>query len=390
MNRDLKKQRKFRQDTVVNFDLSEEQQLLKDSVDRFVSDNYDLDTRQKLSKNEAGFSDTYWQTMAELGWLGVTVPETHGGFGGTQADTMVLMEALGKGLVLEPFFASAVLGTWAIVGGGSTELQSQLLPELMSGTCRLSLAYAEEQSRFDLEDVVTRATANDNGYVINGQKSMVQHGGSADYFVVSARTSGGQRDENGITLFLVDAKNEGVSVDAFPTVDGQQAAELRFSNAQVSASDQLGNLDEGYNLLQDIAIDGILALSAEAVGAMEILYKDTVTYTQEREQFDHRLADFQVLQHRMVEMFMEYEQCKSMLYRATLEVVQNGRDAMRIVHALKYMVGKIGTFIGENAVQLHGGMGVTEELRIGHYFKRLLVIDAQFGNSDHHLACFAG
>ena len=374
----------------MNFDLSEEQQLLKDSVDRFVSDNYDLYTRQKLSKNEAGFSDTYWQTMAELGWLGVIIPEAHGGFGGTQADTMVLMEAFGKGLVLEPFFASAVLGTRAIVGGGSTELQTKLLPELMSGTCLLSLAYAEEQSRFDLEDVVTRATAIDNGFVINGQKSMVQHGGSADYFVVSARTSGGQRDENGITLFLVDAKNEGVSVDAFPTVDGQQAAELRFDNVLVSANDQIGDLDKGYGLLEDIAIDGILALSAEAVGAMEILYKDTVAYTQEREQFDHRLSDFQVIQHRMVEMFMEYEQCKSMLYRATLEVVQNGRDAMRIVHALKYMIGKIGIFIGENAVQLHGGMGVTEELRIGHYFKRLLVIDAQFGNSDHHLACFAG
>ena len=373
----------------MNFDLSEEQQLLKDSVDRFVSDNYDLDTRQRLSKNEAGFSDTYWQTMAELGWLGVTVPETHGGFGGNQADTMVLMEAFGKGLVLEPFFASAVLGTRAIVSGGSEELQSKLLPELLNGTSRLSLAYAEEQSRFDLEDVVTRATANEHGYTITGQKSMVQHGGSADYFVVSARTDGGQRDESGITLFLVDAKSEGLSINAFPTVDGQQAAELQFDNVQVSPGDLLGEQDAGYGLLQDITIDGILALSAEAVGAMEILYKDTVAYTQEREQFDHRLSDFQVLQHRMVDMFMEYEQCKSMLYRATLEVVQNGREAMRIVHALKYMVGKVGTFIGENAVQLHGGMGVTEELRIGHYFKRLLVIDAQFGNSDHHLACFA-
>ena len=373
----------------MNFDLSEEQQLLKDSVDRFVSDNYDLDTRQKLSKNEAGFSDTYWQTMAELGWLGVTVPETHGGFGGNQADTMVLMEAFGKGLVLEPFFASAVLGTRAIVSGGSEELQSKLLPELLNGTSRLSLAYAEEQSRFDLEDVVTRATANEHGYSITGQKSMVQHGGSADYFVVSARTNGGQRDESGITLFLIDAKSEGLTINAFPTVDGQQAAELQFDNVQVSPGDLLGEQDAGYGLLQDITIDGILALSAEAVGAMEILYKDTVAYTQEREQFDHRLSDFQVLQHRMVDMFMEYEQCKSMLYRATLEVVQNGREAMRIVHALKYMVGKVGTFIGENAVQLHGGMGVTEELRIGHYFKRLLVIDAQFGNSDHHLACFA-
>ena len=374
----------------MNFDLSEEQQLLKESVERFVSDNYDLDTRQTLSKNDAGFSDTYWQTMAELGWLGVTVPEAHGGFGGNQADTMVLMEAFGQGLVLEPFFASAILGTRAIVSGGSAGLQSKLLPDMVSGRCQLGLAYAEEQSRFDLEDVITRATAQDSGFVISGHKSMVQHGGSADQLVVSTRTSGGQRDKNGITLFLVDTKAEGVTVESFPTVDGQQASEVTFENVYVSADNMLGELDQGFTLLQDIAIDGILALAAEAVGAMEILYKDTVAYTQEREQFDHSLADFQVLQHRMVDMFMEYEQCKSMLYRATLEVVQNGRDAMRTVHALKYMVGKVGTFIGENAVQLHGGMGVTEELRIGHYFKRLLVIDAQFGNSDHHLSCFAG
>jgi len=303
---------------------------------------------------------------------------------------MVLMEAFGQGLVLEPFFATAVLGTRAVVSGGNADLQSRLLPDVVSGSCRLGLAYAEEQSRFDLEDVITRATAQDSGFVITGHKSMVQHGGSADQLVVSTRTSGGQRDENGITLFLVDTKAEGVTVDSFPTVDGQQASEVTFENVFVHADNMLGELDRGFTLLQDIAIDGILALAAEAVGAMEILYKDTVAYTQEREQFDHSLADFQVLQHRMVDMFMEYEQCKSMLYRATLEVVQNGREAMRTVHALKYMVGKVGTFIGENAVQLHGGMGVTEELRIGHYFKRLLVIDAQFGNSDHHLSCFAG
>jgi alkylation response protein AidB-like acyl-CoA dehydrogenase len=374
----------------VNFDLSEEQQLLKDSVDRFVSDNYDLDTRQTLSKNDAGFSDTYWQTMAELGWLGVTVPEAHGGFGGNQADTMVLMEAFGKGLVLEPFFASAVLGTRAIVAGASSELQNKLLPKLMAGECRLSLAYAEEQARFDLEDIVTRATQDSGDFIITGHKSMVQHGGSADYLVVSTRTSGGQQDQHGITVFLVDAKSEGISTQSFPTVDGQQASEITFKDVRVSADHILGGLDGGFGLLQDIAIDGILALAAEAVGAMEVLYKDTVAYTQERQQFDQSLSDFQVLQHRMVDMFMEYEQCKSMLYRATLEVVQKGREAMRIVHALKYMVGKNGTFIGENAVQLHGGMGVTEELRIGHYFKRLLVIDAQFGNSDHHLGRFAG
>lgn len=374
----------------MNFDLSEEQQLLKDSVDRFVGDNYDLDTRQSLSKNDAGFSDDYWQTMAELGWLGVTVPEAQGGFGGNQADTMVLMEAFGKGLVLEPFFASAVLGTRAIVAGAKPEMQNKLLPDLVSGKCRLSLAYAEEQARFDLEDVVTRATRDGEGFRITGHKSMVQHGGSADYLVVSTRSSGGQRDQQGISLFLVDAKSEGVSIQSFPTVDGQQAAEITFKDVVVPADCLLGDLDAGFNLLQDVAIDGILALAAEAVGAMEVLYKDTVAYTQERQQFDQSLSDFQVLQHRMVDMFMEYEQCKSMLYRATLEVVQQGRAAMRTVHALKYMIGKNGTFIGENAVQLHGGMGVTEELRIGHYFKRLLVIDAQFGNADHHLSCFAG
>ena len=205
----------------MNFDLSEEQQLLKDSVDRFVGDNYDLDTRQSLSKNDAGFSDDYWQTMAELGWLGVTVPEAHGGFGGNQADTMVLMEAFGKGLVLEPFFASAVLGTRAIVAGAKPELQNKLLPDLVSGKCRLSLAYAEEQARFDLEDVITRATRDGEGFRITGHKSMVQHGGRADYLVVSTRSSGGQRDRQGISLFLVDAKSEGVSIQSFPTVDGQ-------------------------------------------------------------------------------------------------------------------------------------------------------------------------
>jgi alkylation response protein AidB-like acyl-CoA dehydrogenase len=218
---------------------------------------------------------------------------------------------------------------------------------------------------------------------------MVLHAGSAQQIVVSTRTSGGQADKAGISLFLIDADAPGVEITSFPTVDGQQASEIKLEGVRVSSTRLLGELDNGYELLNALATAGILALAAEAVGAMEILYKDTVSYTQEREQFDHALSDFQVLQHRMVDMFMEYEQCKSLLYRATLEVVQNSAGAQRSVHALKYYVGKMGTFIGENAVQLHGGMGTTEELRIGHYFKRLLVIDAQFGNSDHHLALFA-
>ena len=359
----------------MNFDLSPEQQLLSDSVERFITDQYPLDQRQLTVLSEQGFSSEHWQTMAELGWLGASIPEQYQGFGGTQADTMVLMEQLGKGLVLEPFFASAVLAASALKYGGNEAQQSHWLPQIADGSKQLSLAYAEQQGRFDLHDVLTRAEAGDQGFVLNGRKSMVLHAASADALIVSARTTGAQTEKAGIDLFIVD---------------GLRAAEIEFTNVVVAAENKLACPEGGFTALNRVAIDGILALAAEAVGAMEVLYKDTVAYTQEREQFDRPLSDFQVLQHRMVDMFMEYEQCKSMLYRATLEVVQQGDAAQRTVHALKYLIGKNGIFIGENAVQLHGGMGMTEELRVAHYFKRLLVIDAQFGNHDYHLAQFAG
>ncbi|MEC7779469.1 MAG: acyl-CoA dehydrogenase family protein [Pseudomonadota bacterium] len=374
----------------MNFDLSEEQQLLSDSVARFVNDQYPLDQRQLTVLSEQGFSSEHWQTMAELGWLGASIPEQYQGFGGNQADTMVLMEQLGKGLVLEPFFASAVLAASALKYGGSDTQQNEWLPQIADGSKQLTLAYAEEQARFDLHDVITRAEQNPDGFTLNGRKSMVLHAASADAMIVSARVTGAQTEKSGIELFLVDTNAEGVTINAFPTVDGLRAAEVTLNDVSIPAAAKLACSEGGFKVLNRVAIDGILALAAEAVGAMEVLYKDTVAYTQEREQFDHPLSNFQVLQHRMVDMFMEYEQCKSLLYRATLEVVQRGDEAQRTVHALKYLIGKNGIFIGENAVQLHGGMGMTEELRIAHYFKRLLVIDAQFGNHDYHLAQFAG
>jgi alkylation response protein AidB-like acyl-CoA dehydrogenase len=373
----------------MNFELTEEQQLIQDSVRRFVLDNYALEARQAIVAGKDPFSQEHWASMAELGWLGLTIPEPLGGFGGDQTDTMVVMEQFGKGLVLEPFFASVVLGAKAVTAGGSQALQQEMLAGVIDGSRQLACAYAEEQAGFDLHDVTTRAKADGEDFVLNGQKSMVQNAGTAQQFVVSTRTSGAQTEHQGITLFLVDANTEGVKISGFPTVDGLQAAEICLTDVRVPGQRMLGALDQGYEVLQQVAIDGILALSAEAVGAMEMLYKDTVAYTQEREQFDRPLSDFQVLQHRMVDMFMEYEQCKSLLYRATLEVVQSGAQAMRTVHALKHLVGKVGIMIAENAVQLHGGMGMTEELRIGHYFKRMLVIDAQFGNSDYHLQQFA-
>ena len=373
----------------MNFELSEEQKMIQQSVERFVQDNYDLNTRISLSANDCGYSSDFWKSMAELGWLGLPFDESDGGFGGNQIDVLVIMEQFGKGLVLEPYLASVVMSGGALKKGASESLKNEILPGLIEGTKQLSFAYAEQQSRFDLEDVITSARKEGDGFVLNGQKSMVQNAETADHIIVAARTSGGQIDEDGITLFLVDNDSEGLSMDNFPTVDGLRASEITLENVSVSEDRVIGNIDEGFEILQSVANDAILALSAEAVGAMEVLYKDTVEYTQQREQFDHPMSEFQVLQHRMVDMFMEYEQCKSMLYRATMESVQDPKAAQRTIHGLKHLIGKSGLFVGENAVQLHGGMGVTEELRVGHFFKRLLVIDSMFGNADHHLQKFA-
>ena len=372
----------------MNFELSEEQKMIQQSVERFVQENYDLTNRVKISSEDPGYSQDYWTAMAELGWLGLAFSEEDGGFGGNQIDTLVLMEQFGKGLVLEPFLANIVLGGGAIKRGGTSTIKESVLPNLIEGNLQLTLAYAEEQSRFDIEDVATAAREDGNNFIINGKKSMVLNAESADKIVVVTRTNGSQVDEDGISLFLVDATSAGIERENFPTVDGLRASEITFTDVEVSSDNLIGEKDKGFSILQAVVNDAILALSAEAVGAMEVLYKDTVEYTQQREQFDHPLSDFQVLQHRMVDMFMEYEQCKSLLLRATMETVQDPILAQRTVHALKHLIGKSGIFVGESAVQLHGGMGVTEELRIGHFFKRLLVIDSQFGNSDFHLDKF--
>ncbi|MGA1371171.1 MAG: acyl-CoA dehydrogenase family protein [Pseudomonadales bacterium] len=372
----------------MNFDLTDEQRLMQESVQRFVDDHYALPARQTLVQSRFGFSSEHWQTMAELGWLALPFDPADGGLGGSQIDVMVVLEQFGRGLVLEPYLASIVMGG-GVMRHANAEQKAEFLPGVIDGSRQLALAYAELQARFDLEDVVTTARADGTDFVLNGQKSMVLHGGTAHQIVVAARTSGGQRDPQGITLFLVDAETAGLTRNSFPTVDGLRAAEIKLSDVRVPASRIIGTLDGGFDILNAVANDAILALAAEAVGAMEVLYKDTVAYTQTREQFDHPLSDFQVLQHRMVDMFMEYEQCKSLLYRATLEVAGGSPTAQRTVHALKHLIGRSGIFIGESAVQLHGGMGMTEELRVGHYFKRLLVIDTQFGNADHHLQRFA-
>lgn len=373
----------------MNFELTDEQQLVSDSVERFVQDKYDLESRIAIQNEKPGFSADHWKVMSELGWLGLPFSESDGGFGGDQVDTMILMEQFGKGLVLEPYLASVVLGAGVLKRAGGDEQKKAWLEGVIDGSKQLALAYAEPESGYDVHHVALMGSPDGDGYTLTGTKCMVAHGQTADGFVVSFRTGGGSVDRSGISLALIPADREGLEVNGFPTVDGLRSSELTFKRVKVAPDDLLGEVGEGFDALNAAINDGILAVAAEAVGAMEVLYKDTVAYTQEREQFGHPLADFQVLQHRMVEMFMEYEQCKSLLYRATMEVASNSDDAQRCVHALKHLIGKTAYFIGENAVQTHGGMGVTEELRVGHYFKRLLVIEAQFGNTDYHLEQFA-
>jgi len=369
----------------MDFTFNEEQSLIQDQVDQFVQKEYDWETRQSLSNSDLGFGNDNWQKFAELGWLGISVSENSGGFGGSAIESMLIMEAFGKGLVVEPFLETVIMSAGLIDDHGSEAQKSSILEPAIAGEMHLALAYAEPQSRFNLSDVVTDAKADGGNFILNGYKSVVMNGPSANKIIVSARTSGSQLDQNGITLFVVDTDSEGIEKTNYKTVDGRRASDIGIENVVVSKEDIVGEVDGGFQLL-DSAIDkAILAISAEAVGAMEVLYKTTVEYTKTREQFGTAIGKFQVLQHRMVDMFMEYEQCKSLLYMATMKHEEGAPDAKKAISGLKYQVGKAGKFIGQQAVQLHGGMGVTDELNVGHYFKRLTTVGTIFGNTDYHL-----
>jgi alkylation response protein AidB-like acyl-CoA dehydrogenase len=369
----------------MDFTFNEEQSLIQDQVNQFVQKEYDWETRQSLSNSELGFGEDNWKKFAELGWLGISVSEDSGGFGGSAIESMLIMEAFGKGLVVEPFLETVIMAGGLIDDHGSDQQKSSFLEPAIAGEMHLALAYAEPQSRFNLSDVVTEAKADEDNFIINGYKSVVMNGPSADQIIISARTSGTQLDENGISLFIIDANASGLDKTNYKTVDGRRASDLTFENVSVSKENLIGDQDKGFEIL-DSAIDkAILAISAEAVGAMEVLYKTTVEYTKTREQFGTAIGKFQVLQHRMVDMFMEYEQCKSLLYMATMRHEEKAEDAKKAISGLKYQVGKAGKFIGQQAVQLHGGMGVTDELNVGHYFKRLTTVGTIFGNTDYHL-----
>lgn len=340
----------------MDFSFSDEQNMLQDSVQRFIQNAYSFDSRQKIVDSDDGFSRANWAQFAEMGWLGLPFSEEDGGFGGTAVETMILLEEFGKGLVVEPYI-SAVLQAGSIVASvGTTAQKQQILEPLIAGDLLPALAYIEPQARFNVNDVKTSATAQGNGYVINGFKGVVIGGPSADVFIVPARTAGDQMDASGISLFLVDANAAGVSRRDYPTIDGFRASELTLAEVVVGPEALLGSLNEGLEPLQYGLDQGMMGTGAEAVGAMEVLYKDTVEYCKTREQFGQPIGKFQVLQHRMVDMFIEHEQTKSLAYMAAMRLAEGYNAASRkALSALKVQVGKGGTFVGQNAVQLHGG-----------------------------------
>lgn len=369
----------------MDFTVSEEQSMLADSVAKFIDNDYDFESRQKAAESDLGYSAELWSTFADLGWTAVPFDENDGGLGGGPIEMMLMMEQFGRGLLVEPFLANIVLVGGVLRRLATDEQKAQWLTGIISGEKQAALAFAEPQARFDINNIATTATADGDSYVINGRKTLVLNGGSAELLIVPARTAGEQSDEDGITLFAVAADSAGVEINAYKTVDGQQAAEVSFNKVSVDAAAVLGDVGNGYVTLQDVIDEATLAVCAEAVGIIRTLQDKTVEYVKNRVQFGVPIGSFQALQHRLVETLMECEQSKSLLLWSAMVNNSGGADAKKSIHALKHQIGTAGVNVAKEAVQMHGGMGVTWELDIAHYFKRLTAIDLLFGNADYHL-----
>lgn len=371
----------------MDFDFTGEQSQLKDSVDRFLADRYgSLEEREKNRQFEGGFDPAAWTAYAELGLLGMPFSEEDGGFGGGPVETMIAMEAVGRTLAVEPYLSTGVLAATALRFGASDAQKAELIPAIAEGTLRLSLAYQEPQARYDLSDVATTAQRSDAGYVLSGRKELVLNGDTSGMFIVPARTSGGQRDANGITLFLVPADAPGVTVRGYSSQDGGRLADVAFSDVVLDAEAVLGPVGDGLAVLERAVEAGIAAVAAEAVGSMEALHALTVEYLKTRKQFGVAIGSFQALQHKAVDMLLMLEQARSMAYYAAMMVeAEDAAERRTALSAVKVQVNRSARFVGQTAVQLHGGIGMTMEYLGAHHFKRLSVIEAQFGDTDFHI-----
>jgi len=367
----------------MDFDPSDDQRLLLESVSRMLADNYGFAQRKTYLARPEGYSTDMWSKFAELGLLGLPFAEEYGGFGGGAQEVMLVMQAFGRVLVLEPFLPTVVLGGTAIQTAGSAEQKKALLPAIAEGGLKLAFAHGERQARYDLTDVVTTAKQSGGGWVLDGSKIVVSHGEAANKLIVSARTGGDRYDEDGITLFLVDASAPGVACRGYATRDETRAADVSLSNA---AGEVLGEVGKGLAIIEKIVEAGIAATAAETVGAMEAMNEMTLEYSKTRVQFGQPIGSYQVVQHRLSDMFMAQEQGRSMAMLATMSVDNEDPIERRHDFALaKVGVGQAGRYVSQSAVQMHGGIGMTEEYAVGHYFRRCMVIERLFGDPAYYL-----
>ncbi|MBU8538702.1 acyl-CoA dehydrogenase family protein [Falsiroseomonas tokyonensis] len=371
----------------MDFDLTDEQRMLSDSIRRLVADAYDdFEKRKTYRAQPRGYADANWQKFAEMGLLGLPFSEDDGGFGGGPVETMLVCEQFGRGLVVEPYLATVVLGGGLLKRAGSAEQRAELIPAIAEGSLTLAFAHQERQARHDLFDIATTATRNADGYVLNGAKGVVLHGDSADRLIVSARTAGARRDRDGISLFLLDPATAGVIRRGYATQDGLRAAEVVLENVSVPASALLGAEGAALPLIEQVVDEAQAAICAEALGAMEVLRDLTVDYLKQRTQFGQPIGNFQALQHRAADMLVASEQARSMAMYAAMMVQEADPAARRVaLSAAKALVAKNADQLGKDAIQLHGGIAVTEEYKAGHYFKRLTMLAGLFGDVDHHL-----
>ncbi|QQO35571.1 acyl-CoA dehydrogenase family protein [Bradyrhizobium diazoefficiens] len=370
----------------MDFDYSEEQQLLKDSVERVMLDNYSFNDRCKYQAEKVGYSEAMWARYAELGLLALPFSEAHGGLGGGAIETMIVMEAFGKALILEPYFATVVLAGGILRQGASETQKAEMIPAIAEGRMKLAFAYAEPQSRYDLFDVQTQAKKDGDEWVLNGIKGLVLHGEAADRIIVSARTAGDTREKDGIGLFLVHSSAPGVARRGYPTQDGLRAAEFTLDNVRVQAADVIGDPAGAFPVITRVADEAVAALCAEAVGCFAVMQATTLEYLKTRKQFGTTIGSFQVLQHRAVDMLIELEQSRSMAMYATMMVSEDGAaERERAISAAKAQIGQSAKLIGQQSIQLHGGIGMTMEYSVGHYFKHATMLDKLLGDADHHM-----
>ncbi|MBC92629.1 MAG: pimeloyl-CoA dehydrogenase small subunit [Rhodospirillaceae bacterium] len=370
--------------------LNETQALLKDSAEKFIERDYSFDVRRLVSSSEEGFSRVIWNKFAELGWIGLSMPEEYGGWGGNLVDLSVLFEEIGRGLIVEPFLSTSVLGGSLINYNGSESQKKSIIPDLINGKLLLAFAFTERHSRYNLADIETTASNTGEGYIINGSKSIVIHGSTADKLIVSARISGESRDEQGISLFIVDANAEGIKRRSYQMVDGLSGAEIILDNVLIPHENIIGEAGLAYPIIEKVIDEACIAICAESVGLMSELVRATVDYLKTREQFGTKIGSFQVLQHRAVDMFNSLELSRALVYRSaeTISNVDDTKNRARAASAAKVQVGRSGKLIGQQAIQLHGGMGMTDELSVSHYFKRLTMLGTLFGDTDYHLKRF--